>query len=324
MDIPSDLPLNLVDPQTLENQARVELFKRLNISECHPERIFPCIEQACESDDWTLEAAVQHLKFVFWNHDELPRQGVSIMVVSMDHHKFWPQNRLERWIYHPIASGTYCTATVIGHPTPKELKSKMYFLHSQYYEVFSSCERRRDKTGIEWLENFLQIKTAPKLQRRDNLSNVSSEVQYISHQKPHLLLGVLAQEWSHVRSSSGWKKEFAALNVHIPVLHSETNRPLKSTYIPLPKLRGIVAKLGLENDFGFIKELDGMNDYDANGWNFLRHFGVGIEEDFTFWVLMLHKATEKEEVDIKVVSEIYSQLQKRCDTEDNKEALRCR
>ena len=323
-DIPSDLPLNLVDPQTLENQARETLFKRLGISECHPERIFPLIEQACKSNNWTLAAAVQHLKFVFWNHDELPPQDISIMAVSMDNVKFWPRTPSAGWIYRPNATGPYCAATVIGHPIPEELRSNMHFLHPQYYEVLSSCERRRDKTGTEWLQNFLRIKTAPQLQRRDDLRKVSSEVQYIARRKPHLLLGVLKQQWSNIRNAADWQKEFAELNVRIPVLRSEINRPLQSTYLPLPKLRSIVARLDLENDFGFVKELEEMCDYEAIGWNFISHFGVGVEEDFTFWVLMLRKAMEKEELDIKVASEIYLQLQNRCITERDQKALRYR
>ncbi|KAF2187478.1 hypothetical protein K469DRAFT_749209 [Zopfia rhizophila CBS 207.26] len=322
IEIPTDLNLSLVDPHRLRWSGVVELFKCLGVSECEPERIFPEIKHACQSSEWGLKTAVEHLKFIFWNHDRLATQQNPVMVVSAAKTKFWPHKTGTGWIYRPGIEGDYSAADIIDQPLPMELKSKIFFLHPLYYETFKNCERRQDKTGIEWLEEFLDVKVIPQLQRRSNRDQLSFEVDYIARHKPQQLLGLLKANWSQVRRLASWQKDFKALNVQVPILDSDTKLLLRETYLPLPKLRTIVARLDLEKDFGFIQELQDINDDNVGEWRFLSQLGVGVEEDLNFWIHILKKARQAQEMDVTVTSEIYSQLQRLCVIEEHESLLR--
>ncbi|KAF1811006.1 hypothetical protein P152DRAFT_475063 [Eremomyces bilateralis CBS 781.70] len=322
IDIPRDLPLSLVDSRALINDERTELFRELGVSECAPQRIFPLLEQACRKDDWTMDTALDHLKFVFWNHTDLPSQGqrISLMVVSKDLLKQVP-DLSTRWWYSPSSTDPCSAANVIGHPVPKQLKGEIQFLHPRYYEVFGACERRYDKSGIEWLEEFIQVKSIPEPRIRAGAA-IAEEFKYLATQKAHsIVLGVLKRQWSHVDFDIPWKADFQKL-ARVPILHSDDLSPLSSTYLPLPKLKAIVDRLELQSGFGFIKELDGMEDDGVSDWSFLRHLGVQYEEDFCFWLLLLKKAREKKNPGYIVMSEIYSRLLGFCSTPSHKTTLR--
>ncbi|KAF1808780.1 hypothetical protein P152DRAFT_452583 [Eremomyces bilateralis CBS 781.70] len=243
IDIPRDLPLSLVDPRALVNDERTKLFRELGVSECDPERIFPLLEQACRKDDWTMDKALDHLKFVFWNHADLPSRGqrISLMVVSTVFSKLVPDSSTG-WLYSPSSADSCGAANVIGCPVPKQLEGKMLFLHPRYYEVFGACERRYDKTGIEWLEEFVQVRSIPEPRNKAGTA-ISEESKYLATQKAHsIALGVLKRQWSHVDLDIQWKADFQKL-ARVPILHSDDISPLSSTYLPLPKLKAIVDRL---------------------------------------------------------------------------------
>jgi hypothetical protein len=328
IDIPTDLELNLVAPQRLRWPAVMELFRQLGVSECAPERVFPDIKRACVSSNWTVASAVEHLKFVFWNHDRLLVQHNPVMIFSARNIKYWPHydrsyiNSAANWFYNPGSKELYSAAVVIGQPLPEVLKSSMEFLHPLYFEAFNNIERRNDKTGPEWLEHYVQVKTIPQLQRRRDLTKVSFEVAYIARNNPQKLLGVLKANWQQARGSSVWQDDFRSLNVQVPILNSYNNLQLRNTYLPLPRLRSIVKRLGLKSNFGFIQELRDITDEDVGEWRFLNRFGVGMEEDMNFWINALKNARLALKMDVKVTSEIYTHIQRLCTTAEHESLLR--
>jgi len=78
IDIPTDLPLNLVDGDTLHNLSRARLFSKLGVTECAPLRIFPLIQQVYQANriqGTTWQAHMSHVEFLFWHHDKMPDKG---------------------------------------------------------------------------------------------------------------------------------------------------------------------------------------------------------------------------------------------------------
>lgn len=96
----------------------------------------------------------------------------------------------------------------------------------------------------------------------------------------------------------------------MPISGYSTWRELNETFLPLPKLTSIVSRLKLEKGFGFLKELEGIEDSAGSNWTFLKHFGVGSDADVSFWsTLLKHASQAQEQVSWDAVQEIYSGLQ---------------
>jgi hypothetical protein len=315
IDIPRDLPLSLVNPDYLESPNMIALFESLGISECLPERIFPLIKNACRSSKWTLGASREHIKFIYWNFDRLTLNELHnpTMIFTDENKKKWPHNK-SSWIYHVKSTNedTYQAVEIFGRSIPFELQHEMHFLSPMYYDYFETCDNRNNKSGIVWLEDFLNLKSTPCIRERKNPLKLSPEIKYIARERPEKLLGVLKADWSRSGPDQAWLTDFKAVNAHVPILNSEAEMPLSETYLPLPKLRAIVSRLKLEDDFGFVEEVENVNELDFPEWTFLRSLGVGMEENLGFWIRLLKNARRANCVDVKVTAEIYTNLQRFC------------
>ena len=176
--------------------------------------------------------------------------------------------------------------------------------------------------GANQIEEFLEIKAIPQLQKRNRPQEISSEIDYIARHQPQKLLGILKSQWPNVRSLTNWQNSFKGLDIQVPILDSDTKMPLHETYLPLPKLRAIAARLDLEKNFGFLQELEDIDDDSIREWRFLSRLGVTVEEDLHLWIKMLKKARQNENADVAQTSEIYMQLQRLCVTEEHESLLR--
>ncbi|KAF2188895.1 hypothetical protein K469DRAFT_748131 [Zopfia rhizophila CBS 207.26] len=190
------------------------------------------------------------------------------------------------------------------------LKDKMKFLRPEYYHMLEQCENRNGLSGIEWLQTFAQLKITLQLRRRDAVGERSFELEHIACHHSQFLLGVLEANWDQYPRTEicCWDEYFKSAKV--PILQSAEARTLGSTYLPLPRLRAIAARLGLEEGFGFLQELENITDTTAGRWMFLERFGVGIEEDVSFWLKLLKQARNKESIGPEIVFDIYTNLQR--------------
>jgi len=167
IDIPTDLPLNLVDGDTLRNPSRARLFSKLGVTECSPLRIFPLIQQVYQAK-WihgiSWQAHISHVKFLFWHHDKMPDKGVEIQFVRKVNELFNPRDTSAGWIYCPHAQGTYAAFSILGDDATKELKSKVQVLHPYYYDLVDKLDRSVPNNPIEspipsrlpWQHNRIQ------------------------------------------------------------------------------------------------------------------------------------------------------------------------
>ncbi|TGO51966.1 hypothetical protein BOTNAR_0339g00020 [Botryotinia narcissicola] len=314
VDIPKGLPLNLVDEKALENPSREKLFSQLGVSECSPKRIFPLIQQrSFPTVRKFLASDLQDIRFLFWHHGELASDypinmwlwnGGSYSVAS-------PQK--DGWVYFPQCENTYALANLFGTSVPVELRSSnnVRYIASSYYQIFESCGFRNGLTGIEWLRS-LGVKETPQLRASNSKGHLqspemSAELKYIAEKLPGFLLGVLQANFIQYYKSEEWDRFFRQKSV--PILASLEMRSLNSTFLPLPKLKAIASSLGLEEGFGFLRELDGISAFGVIEWNFLKRFGVGVDEDVSFWLRLLKQARQKDSINPNIVFRIYSRLQ---------------
>ncbi|KAF2499755.1 hypothetical protein BU16DRAFT_504059 [Lophium mytilinum] len=315
IEIPANLGLALIDSGALRNSSRMTLFGKLGVTECDPSRVFPLIEQFHRNPVLQSRETIPHIKFMFWHHTKLPTEGIKIMLLG--NLGLFPTDAFARWTYNPRSEAPYSMSKVFGASIPDVLDNTIVrFLSPIYHEALEHLDRRNDQTALDWLARFLEMKNNPQLRQRSNARKVSSELKYIMNHQPQFLLHVLEANWYQYQLRL-WDRHVKPTRV--PVLHSDQLQSLDKTYLPLPKLMAIVLRLGLEQDFGFLKELDGIADSAASKWMFLERFGVGMEENVSFWLALLKQAKHQEAVQSAVVFEIYTNLQKFVGSKDIEE-----
>jgi hypothetical protein len=310
VDIPTDLPLSLVNATSLLNQSRTSLFTRLGVTECEPSRIFPLIEQRSRAVDVTMQQSTSHVVFVFWHHSKLPTTVIKLRLAPK-HGNLWfhPSDASAGWTYCSRYADRYSMSNLLSGTMPDELKGKINFLHPFYYDALEKCERRNNQSGLKWFRDFAQLKHTPQLQARDSALKKSPELDYVITLRPESLLGVLKANWNQYQSSVLWNE--AIQSTEVPILCSDELMSLNDTFLPMPRLKTIVARLGLQKGFGFLEELDGLADNTASTWMFLEHFNVGWDTNIDFWLIALrHAYYDQDEIANEVVFEIYSHLQR--------------
>ncbi|KAF1816496.1 hypothetical protein P152DRAFT_428616 [Eremomyces bilateralis CBS 781.70] len=312
VEIPDDLPLSLVDTLSLSNESRKVLFTRLGITECKPELVFPLINQQYQRAGTTRSQALSHIKFVFWHNRYLqPNQLGSIRIPPQfgNHWLDINSSSVGRWAYCPRSEHAYSMYKVLESTMPAELEQKTFFPTISCYKMLEQLERRHNLTGIEWFRGFIEAKETPQFSKRNKTKVLSAEIKYVVDHSSHFLLGALEACQSQYPPQSSTEAYSYFKQALVPILRSEQRRPLKDTRLPLPKLRSIVARLGLEEGFGFCAELEGITDDEITKWKFLSTFGVIVDEDVSFWIALLDQA-RIQSTEPRVIFEIYSNLQR--------------
>ncbi|KAF2421213.1 hypothetical protein EJ08DRAFT_738278 [Tothia fuscella] len=324
IDVPLDLSLSLVDQEALLNQSRKLLFSKLSVIECEPLAIFPLIQQRYQTrSPIDVAAHKPHVRFLYWHHDQLQSGSDSFHFVNTRPQWFVP-GPSRGWTYYPRGAGDYAAAKLLASAVEDRLELNMNILRDDYFDDLQQLELRHDQTPSDWLHSFLSLKTTIQLCSRTDygVSSMSQELKFIAEKKPQFLLGVLKADWEHFNNCNTWNNFFSKCN--IPILHSDNERRLKDTYLPLPSLLSITNRYSVSQDFGYIRELAGMTNENAGAWHFLKQFGVTIDENLQFWLFVLQKVSTLESTIIASidVANIYLELQTRCRSQNNIELLR--
>jgi hypothetical protein len=319
IDIPRDLPLGLVQPETLRNEARAKLFNRLKIEECEPQHVIGLIEDASKMTgdrSISLEESVAHIRFLYWHHDKIPTPRPTIYMFDIHSEKFNPKLTANGWTYSPLQLEKYHLCQILDpENNPYELQGKVRFLNRAYYEALMRQDNRYDTAPWVWFTNYFKVRFTAELTKRGHPSNLSPELEWLIEYKSEFLLGTLREECGQhgLLKSNAWKDKFS--NCLVPIINSQLKMPLRDSYLPIPKLMEIVSGLGVEHDFGFISELQEENDWSK--WEEFRHLGVGTEEDLAFWIRILKNAAEIPSVGVAKMGKIYGNLQRMCRTDDD-------
>jgi len=309
IDIPGDLNLSLVDEKALENTTLEALLIGLGVSKCRPEQVIPLIEQRYVADAQIFITTMLHdIKFLFWHNVKVPATGYEIYLAYNEkgEESFWGDVATGSWVYSPEVDYPYSMFRLLGSEIPSELEDKIKFPRIEYFEALGQLGLRNGISGRDWLMSRAGIMITPRLRHRDELK-MSAELLYICGKLPQYLLGVLRNDWTNYSKSSTWDKVIRSTKV--PILDAQEERELETTFLPLPSLRKIVAELDLSQEFCFLAELDHMTEVESVKWSFLERFGVGIKDDLGFWLVLLRRLKQKENIKREYVFRIYRQLQ---------------
>ena len=309
IEIPSDLGLSLVDDEVLENKTLVALLTGLGVSKCRPEQVIPLIEQRYVVDaGLSPRTMTHHMKFLFWHNVKVPTTGYKIYLYCNEGEKyFYSDVSTGSWVYCPEVDHPYSMFRLLGSKIPSELDEKIRFPRTGYFKALGQLGLRNGISGRDWLMSRAGIMITPRLRHRDTLK-MSAELLYICGKLPQYLLGVLQNDWTNYKRSSTWDKVIRSTKV--PILDTQKETELETTFLPLPSLRKIAAELDLSQEFCFLAELGQMTELESVKWSFLERFGVGIKEDLGFWLALLRRSKQKENTKRKYVFRIYRQLQK--------------
>lgn len=309
VEIPVDLPLSLVDALAIQNHSRKELFRLLGIHECPPAKVFPLIEQQYGSGSMTVPNNVAHIKFMFWHNKELPSKKLQIWLPS-NTPKIWykPSEERHGWAYCPVTKGKYTASSLLQSTVPTQLSSKLWFVRKAYLHTLQKCQPRNGQTGVAWFRSYFDVKEYIQLQSRSLQRATSCEFDYIIEERAESLLGVIDANRFQYLEEKDWEDRIRKSCV--PILCSMRRMPLETTYLPLPSLRATVRSLSLEQDFGFLQELQDIEEVSAFKWTFLKRLGVVMEENVEFWIRLLTLARTKPNIESEHVFRIYQNLQK--------------
>jgi hypothetical protein len=323
VDIPTGLDqLNLVNPDALANQERFTLFEKLKISQCKLDNVLDFIEKRyIKSDPILYSTFISDIKFIYWNHDKIQKKlNIHVMYsngIGISRNSPWTWKL--GWFYSPQSDGPYSAASILNSKVPSELNGEIQFLLNEYYEKLGQCEIRHGIPAIQWFNEYVAAQSTFRLFAR-HVEDISQELIYTATHRSDMLLGVLQAnliEFPNKRRSIKKFKDFVS-NAEIPILNSESKVKVQSTFLPNPDMIRTVKDLGLQEGFGFIKEIENSE----GNWRFLEQFGVGIEQDLKFWIAILKKARQQKQIKTKVMRDIYLQIWIFSKTEVDKMLLR--
>ncbi|QDS73181.1 hypothetical protein FKW77_002385 [Venturia effusa] len=317
-EVPTSLPLKMVDPQALKNQHIAHLLSDLSIIECDPSEVIHLIDQQFDSADATIEQSVEYIKFLFWHNEHILGEEVRVELLSSDGDTWFDPNDTKLWTYCLRSDDKYASCQIFETTQ----SDKVQFPNIEYYDALADCERRNKQDALEWFRHFAHLQATPHFLAREGKS-VSKEFIEIRRKHPGYLLGVLEANRKDCQANSAWIDMIK--KIEVPLLHEQAKRMLSDTFIPSPRMLDIVARFGYQQHFPFLAELCDVTDESVGKWRFLQRFGVGVEEDLSFWIELLNIALVAGTSDgIDFISEIYQAIYqfRKSMNEEQKKTLR--
>jgi hypothetical protein len=197
-----------------------------------------------------------------------------------------------------------------------DLLKPLRFVHPSIYDGLEKFRAVDGMSPVTWFEHYFRIKGAVQLCKRNDSEEISNELRYVKEFVPTCLIRALQFSWRQFEGlESDYYDELEL--AEIPFIGSDDFTSLNSTFLPKPSMIAIANRLELQDEFGFIKEVEGLCNESSDKWDFLEQFDVGISSnDVTFWLRLLSQAQEQQAPKIHVVQEIYSTLQRYTDADD--------
>lgn len=314
--VPTDLgAFNTIEQAAFDVAPRRRLFKKLGALECDPLAVFDHIEDVyTKGRRWNWEQHIDHIRFLYWHHNRLPAAGrhlkLKIAWFEDDELKASFPHTSDRWIYDET-DNDHAGMLLFEDEIRNELVNDIIFFSSKYRRDLRKIECRHGLEVIPWLHQVLGVRQNIEIHRRKSdfaKALASREFATLAWHKPQWLLSMLVPHRAALLSMhKEWEPIISRLAV--PVLQSDFRKPLKTTFMPRPELLASVKALNLQNDFGFIEELDDVRDSDWSDWLFLEKFGVKHRLDLPFWLHVLRRAGEQNSP-VTDLNKIFAELQR--------------
>lgn len=330
VDIPQDLGLRLLAPESLFNSTRRKLFDKLGLESCDPMEVKKLI--VSKYNKWNgvdLASSVSHIHFLFYHYPK--EEGILPETVVL----FDAQEQ-------PI----YRVRVTLGRDDM--IVDDLYFDSASKYDVKKLCAKRRDSNGWSskrvvhiinpaymdfdgpaslphnlswsaWLQKYAEILPSPRLVNRNKPLKPSDLFLWIVEYRRDSVLGILKTHW-HTYCESMSQEIVAFLQrVKIVCVNGENVR-LKDTLVPLPKLVKIAKDLKVHDRMRFMKLPPEFESESVEGWLFLELLGVGVAVDLNFYLQALRalRNLENENSMRLIVLRVYDAIEERARVDNYK------
>ncbi|KAH8702222.1 hypothetical protein BGW36DRAFT_289384 [Talaromyces proteolyticus] len=297
--IPADLRLKVVDENALEDCNRKSLYEILGVEKCDPSLVQDRISKRYNPPrDINLSKSIAHLKYLYQTLPDDKELNNCIFVMSQS---MVPIYRILVPFGRPITvddlyfdtSGEFGTRHLAMELQSDEGLSGIHLLHDAYLEAVSSHEELENRPWKRWLKKKALIRRVPRLGRKSS-SRISHLFTRIINYKPQLLVGTLKRYWSSYEDEKTQPIVETIRNAEVPCIDTDTQSPLKATYLPTLQLTAICNQACLRGYFNLFLHLStssGVTETPA-GYEFLEEFGVGTKPDLNFFSDILSALTE--------------------------------
>ena len=331
--IPPDIGLNLVPLSATRICARLQLFEDLGVPTCPEGKVVEQIYLMCSRADWTPENPHTHLNYLFENlPDDAEDVKTKVWLLNDNSEKVWLSRTGKERMYFeefgiPYGPGEllrYKPAKYSGNPN-LQLPAGVHFIHPLYIGKDSNQIRRNARSFEMWLEEVMGVQSFLPIAHHLG-HGLSEEFWHIIKHCPNILVSALREHWEEYKPFvSKYEIRYILKNTRVPVEGSAELIALSDTYVPLPKLKNILVRAGVDPGPLFLKLPYELEDEEEEDWEFLEEFGVGVCDDARFHLHVLSKQAASVDCSIgeDQIFPLYREIAKRCDLgKDNKELLR--
>lgn len=288
--VPSDLGMQIVDDDALENNAQKSLYEKLGVQYCSPAFVArQIVKRYNPPQRINLAESVSHLKYLY---ESLPDEALNKCIFVMNqseipiYRKFVTFGRsiiVDDLYFDTIGDfGTRHLAQELREVTGS---SCINILNDAYLGAISLTDEINGRSWKQWLEEKILIRKVPRLQH-PSTTGISLLFTKIIEFRPQLLAGVLKRYWSSYQSQKTVAIEQAIRNAEVPCHGTNTHYPLKATYLPTPRLMEICQHARINDYFDLFIDFGSSSEGSETGlaqWEFLKVFGVGITPDINFF-----------------------------------------
>ena len=201
----------------------------------------------------------------------------------------------------------------------------LHFINRAYTEAVSPDVRRCDMSWEDWLVGSAGVQRTPRLVKPFDTTALSKFFSYILKWHQDSLVGTLKAHWPSYKELMTRPVILALREVAVPCEGDMDDVPLRSTYLPLPKLVKACEEVEIEQGMPFLKlpvEIDGDAKQD---WKFLKIFEVGHQANIGFYLDVLHHFVQTHqilsELSRKALLRIYEAVETHCKV-DGYESIR--
>ena len=284
VSIPADLGLDLVYPVAVENVAWEDLLFTLGVMNCLSNAVVKSINKrygATNFDNFNMSNAVAHVRYLYWF---LPKGVSSLPPQVRLANQHGSLLRKDQYLYFPDGEDDYSPSKLFkqdaqlpGHPVP--------YLHEDYLKAVDPGIIHNGRPWTRWLEEIAGVYRIPVLRAKDS-DELSKEFQYITNYRSNRLLGTLKRGWAHYRPLINNAVGGKLWNSTV-LLENGQRTSLRSTFLPLPKLKQIAAELRIAEAYPFVAMSERLRDEERIEWMFVKDLRVEIEENLRFYLSAL-------------------------------------
>ena len=186
------------------------------------------------------------------------------------------------------------------------------FLRRELVELESLDVRCQNLSWIKWLERATGARYFPPLVEDLSASQLSPVMLAVLKQSPEKFVGLLQAHWNAEYESTTSKLPSISSKLgSCPVIcESKAKMQLQSTYLPSNEVKAEANKLGVENEFPFLKLPVTLSRTNYRHWRCLEDLGVGHKVDLRFYKLVLEKMKSSDNVTAENVADVYSCMAK--------------